>query len=391
MNTNANAANRLPLAGLLALAMTGFLALLSEILPAGLLPQLSQGLGVSQSMAGQLTTVYAIGSVVGAVPIITATRNWRRRSLLLMTVCTFLVFNTITALSSIFILTLVARLFAGVAAGVVWGMLTGYARRMVSEDLRGRAVSIAMMGIPIALTFGLPLGTFLSSFIGWRSLFGVVSLVAAVLIGWILWKLPDFPGQSDKSSVSVKSVLRTPGVRSVLFVVLAWMTAHNILYTYISPLLASVGFNQIEFILLIYGIASIVSTFLIGRLIDRHLRPLVLGSLIAFILVTLLFGLSSNLPVGIYIAIILWGFVFGGAASLLQTAVAEAVDEKAVDIALSLSSTTWNFAIACGGAVGGILLNTAGVSSFSWVGLVLLILAMLVAWKAKKYGFKSKR
>ncbi|MFS0860571.1 MULTISPECIES: MFS transporter [Paenibacillus] len=391
MNTNANAAKRLPIAGLLALAMTGFLALLSEILPAGLLPQLSQGLGVSQSMAGQLTTFYAIGSVLGAVPIITATRNWRRRSLLLLTVGIFFVFNTITAISSIYILTLIARFFAGVAAGVVWGMLTGYARRMVSDELKGRAVSIAMMGIPIALTFGLPLGTFLSSFIGWRSLFGVVSLVAAVLIGWILWKLPDFPGQSDKSSVSVWSVFRTPGVRSVLFVVLAWMTAHNILYTYISPLLASVGFNQIEFILLIYGIASIVSTFLIGRLIDRYLRPLVIGSLIAFILVTVLFSISSNLPVGIYVAIILWGFVFGGAASLLQTAIAEAVDDQAVDIALSLSSTTWNFAIACGGAAGGILLNTAGMSSFPWVGFVLLILAMFVAWKAKKYGFKSKR
>lgn len=164
------------------------------------------------------------------------------------------------------------------------------------------------------------------------------------------------------------------------------MTAHNILYTYISPLLASVGFNQIEFILLVYGIASIVSTFLIGRLIDRYSRPLVLGSLIAFILVTLLFGISSNLPVGIYVAIILWGFVFGGAASLLQTAIAEAVDDQAVDIALSLSSTTWNFAIACGGAVGGILLNKAGVVSFPWVGFILLILALFVAWKAKNMG-----
>ncbi|MGG3283786.1 MFS transporter [Paenibacillus solani] len=391
MNTNANAAKRLPIAGLLALAMTGFLALLSEILPAGLLPQLSQGLGVSQSMAGQLTTVYAIGSVLGAVPIITATRNWRRRSLLLLTVGTFFVFNTITAISSIYILTLIARFFAGVAAGVVWGMLTGYARRMVSDELKGRAVSIAMMGIPIALTFGLPLGTFLSSLIGWRSLFGVVSLVAALLIGWIIWKLPDFPGQSAKSSVSVMNVLRTPGVRPILFVVLAWMTAHNILYTYISPLLSSFGINKIEFILLVYGIASIMSTFLIGRLIDRYSRPLVLGSLLAFILVTLLFALSSSLPVGIYIAIILWGFVFGGAASLLQTAVAEAVNEEAVDIALSLSSTTWNFAIACGGAVGGILLDAAGVISFPWVGFILLVLALIVAFKAKKYGFVSKR
>jgi len=52
----------LPLSGLLALAMTGFVAIMTETLPAGLLPQISHGMNISQSMAGQLVTLYALGS-----------------------------------------------------------------------------------------------------------------------------------------------------------------------------------------------------------------------------------------------------------------------------------------------------------------------------------------
>jgi predicted MFS family arabinose efflux permease len=50
---------RLPLSGLLALAMTGFIAILTETLPAGLLPEISHGLGVPESWTGQLVTLYA--------------------------------------------------------------------------------------------------------------------------------------------------------------------------------------------------------------------------------------------------------------------------------------------------------------------------------------------
>lgn len=45
-------APRLPLSALLAMAMSGFVAILSETLPAGLLPQIGAGLAVSEALAG---------------------------------------------------------------------------------------------------------------------------------------------------------------------------------------------------------------------------------------------------------------------------------------------------------------------------------------------------
>ena len=139
------ATGRLPVAGLLALAMTGFVAIMTETLPAGLLPMIANGLGVTDAAAGQLVTVYAAGSLVAAIPLVTATLGWRRRPVLLLSVAGLLLFNTITALSADYLLTLTARFFAGVSAGLAWGLVGGYARRLVARPLQGRALALAMI------------------------------------------------------------------------------------------------------------------------------------------------------------------------------------------------------------------------------------------------------
>lgn len=118
-----SAEESLPMAGLLALAMTGFIAILTETLPAGLLVQMSHGLSISQSLAGQTITAYAIGSLLAAIPLTIATQGWRRRRVLLMAIGGFLVFNTITAVSQNYWLTLGARFSPGwrqASLGVCW-------------------------------------------------------------------------------------------------------------------------------------------------------------------------------------------------------------------------------------------------------------------------------
>jgi len=108
---------KLPLGALLALAMTGFICIVTETLPAGLLPEIGSGLAISPSLAGQMVTVYALGSLLAAIPLTIATQNWRRRTVLLLTIIGFLVFNSITALSSHYWLTLIARFLPGFQRG----------------------------------------------------------------------------------------------------------------------------------------------------------------------------------------------------------------------------------------------------------------------------------
>jgi predicted MFS family arabinose efflux permease len=378
---------KLPLGALLALAMTGFICIVTETLPAGLLPEIGSDLGISPSLAGQMVTVYALGSLLAAIPLTIATQSWRRRTVLLLTIVGFLVFNSITALSSHYWLTLIARFFAGVSAGLAWSLIAGYARRMVVPRLQGRALAVAMVGTPIALSLGVPLGTWLGGFMGWRMAFGLMSVLTVALIAWVLIKVPDYPGQLSSQRLALRRVFFTPGVRSVLGVVFTWMLAHNILYTYVAPFVSGAGLtHQIDVVLLAFGVAALAGIWLTGRLVDRHLRTAVLASLAIFAAVSIFFGLFSGSVLAIYAGVFIWGLTFGGAATLLQTALADAAGEGA-DVALSMNVVVWNSAIAGGGLLGGVLLGQWGVSAFPGVLLALQLLSLAIAFRARAHGF----
>ena len=382
------ASDRLPVSALLALAMTGFICIVTETLPAGLLPQISDGLDVSASLAGQMVTAYALGSLLAAIPLTIATRGWRRRNVLLLTIVGFLVFNSATALSSHYGVTLVARFFAGVAAGLAWSLLAGYARRMVAPYQQGQAMALAMVGTPIALSLGVPLGTLLGSAVGWRAAFWIMSGLTLVLIAWVLAKVPDYPGQSAHERMPLRRVLTTPGVRRVLAVVIAWMLAHNILYTYIAPFVAPAGLGaRVDLVLFIFGASALVGIWITGKLVDRHLRSTVLASLAAFGATALAFGLVPANPTVIYVGIAVWGISFGGAATLLQTALADAAGRGA-DVALSMNVVAWNGAIAGAGVVGGMLLDVWGASAFPWALVILAGIAFMIASSGHAYAFR---
>lgn len=350
----------IPILALLALAMTAFLALLSETLPAGLLPQIARDLGISEVMTGQLVTVYAIGSILTAIPLTALTSTWRRRNVLLLAIIGFLIFNTATALAPNYTVALVARFVTGMAAGLAWGLMAGYARRMVRPEQQGRAMAIAMIGTPLALSLGVPLGTLMGGVLGWRSIFGIMSGMAVVLVAWVLLVVPDYPGQKSGERLSIRQVFVTPGVRPILFVIVAWMLAHNILYTYIAPFLAPSGLRpRVDLVLLVYGVGSLAGIWLVSQLIDRWLRPLVLGCIAAFALVVVALGLAMDSPAVIYISMAFWGVTFGGAGTLLQTASADAAGDG-MDVAQAMVATIWNVAIAGGGLAGGMLLDGYG-------------------------------
>jgi len=378
----------LPLASLLAFAMTGFIAILTETLPAGLLPEIGMGLDVSQVMAGQLVSIYALGSLLAAIPLTVLTSGWRRKKVLLLAVGTFLIFNTITTLSFSYWLTMAARFMSGVAAGLAWGILAGYARRLVPAEMQGRALAIAMVGIPVALSLGTPAGAWLGSTMGWRVPFGIMAALAVILFIWTWVAVPDLPGQQADRRLPVWQVFQMPGVRPVLAVIFLWMTAHNILYTFIGPFLQLSGLTgNVGLILLIFGIAALIGIWITGMLVDRHLRNLVLLSLVALAAVSVALAAGMREQIVVFVAVIVWGWSFGGASTQMQTAAADAAGNH-VDVVQAMVTTAWNLAIASGGVSGGLLLNNAGAVSFPWALLIFMAVALIIAWCAKKHAFR---
>lgn len=380
---------RMPLGALLALTTASFITILTEALPAGLLPQMAASLAVSEAAVGQLVTVYAIGSLLAAIPLTAMTRHLPRRPLVLAAIAGFALSNTFMTLSSSFAVLVAARFVGGVSAGLLWALLAGYAARMAPPGRSGQAIAIAMAGTPLALSLGVPLGAWTGSLVGWRTCFAAITVGSLVLIAWARIKLPALPGQAAAAQPSLTRVLGIPGVRPVLSVVLAFVLAHNIMYTYIAAYLARAGMaERVDLVLLVFGFASLVGIWMTGVLIDRYLRGLSIASTVLFGLAAVAFVLWPTHPVAILAATGAWGLAFGGSATLFQTALTHAAGASA-DVAQSMLVTGWNIAIAGGGIVGGILLDRSGAVALAPALLILLSITLVIVLGARAHGFPA--
>ncbi|MBD8555093.1 MFS transporter [Rhizobium sp. CFBP 8762] len=361
--------------------------MLTEALPAGLLPQIAAGLGIDESAAGQLVTVYAIGSFLAAIPLTAATRTLRRRRLLISALIGFLLANSITAAVDSYAVVLVARFVGGVSAGLLWALMAGYASRMAPPGMEGRAMTIALAGTPVALSIGIPAATFVGLALGWKSAFWLMSSISVLLILWVMWKVPDFAGEDkDGDKPSLLSVFTMPGVRPSLFVTLAFVLAHNILYTYIAPLLQFLGtVGQTDRVLLVFGLVALASIFITGALIDKFLRPLILVGLALFMVASVTLAFATGSTLAVYAAAAIWGLAFGGFGPLIQTATLRAAG-SAADVATSMIVTHWNVGIAGGAVAGGLVLDHLGPAALPWSLLLLLIPALAMVALIRTFG-----
>lgn len=383
------AADQLPMNALFALATTGFVTIMTETIPAGLLPLIGRGLGVSVDTAGQLVTAYAFGSMLSAIPVVRATAGWGRRTLLLTAVAGLFAFNTVTAISSSYALTLGARFLAGVAAGVAWGIIASYARKLVVSELQGKAISVAMVGTPVALALGVPAGTLGGSLAGWRAVFAVLSALALLLLVWIRLGVPNIPGEAARKRSSIRDLMRTPGLWPVMLVVLAWMLGQNVTYTYVAPFLARAGLQQhVDAVLLVFGVAALIGLTVVGHLVDRALRACTLVALGGFGIAAIALAVAHGSAAVDVVGVAIWGLAFGGASPLLNTAAAD-VAENDADIVLAMVTTFWNASIAGGSIVGALLLAHVGVESLPLAMLVTTFVAVCIVWRSSRFGFPA--
>ncbi|MEU8245713.1 MFS transporter [Nonomuraea sp. NPDC048916] len=378
---------KLPLGGLSALFAAAFTAVMTELLPAGLLPQMSQALRVPQGAVGFLVTGYAVASFLAAIPVTAALRGLRRRPVLVGVLAGFALLNAVTALSSSYPLTFVARLLAGVLGGTLWAMLVGYAARMVAEERRGRAVAIVSAGITVALCLGIPAGTALAGTFGWRAPFALLAAGALALVAWVSFKVPDFPGEPAATRLPLRRVTTLPGIRTVLAVTLVVLLAHQAVYTYLAPLAGGVARTSV--VLLVFGVATVAGIWITGVLIDRRLRATLLAALVLVAAAMLALGLAGRSAAVLLVAVALWGAAFGGAPTLLQTALIGASGPANADVATSLQTTVYNAGIAAGSLTGGVVLETAGAGALPWTALPLVAAALVAVTAARRHAFPS--
>jgi predicted MFS family arabinose efflux permease len=368
--------------GVLSVALGSFVLVLSEFLPIGLLPSISAGLHVSIGTAGLMVFGTALTGAIAAPVVTVATSRVDRRTVLLALTILLVLADALAALAPSFSVLLIARMLLGIGVGGFWAIGAGMAGRLVQERSAIRATSFITAGISVATVVSLPLGAFVTSLASWRLAFVIGGALGLLALGLQVALLPRIPAIHRVRFSTLGGLLKIPRARVGLIATAFVFVAQFAAYTYVTPylkLLAGISADTITLALLVFGVAGILGNFAAGFTLSRS----VIGTLGAakFILAgaVVMLPLLANSVTGVFVLLVVWGFVWGALPLSTQTWMV-AASPNGAESGLALFISTIQVAIAGGSVVGGVIVSSFGLAADFWfsggiavVGAVVLI------------------
>ncbi|MBZ2386574.1 MFS transporter [Anaerococcus murdochii] len=367
------------------MASVTFMAILSELVPSGILPELMTGLGISEAQAGTLVGFYAIASAIFAIPLISATVEFSRKKLLICLLIGFALSNVLVGFAPSYILAIVGRVIGGICAGVLWPMIAAYGMKLVDDEHKGLAVAVIMSGTTFGMSLGLPLVTLVGTNVGWRIEFLVIAILIILIALGSHFMLPEVSGEKRVRANSPLTLIKNKGVLIIILLTFISVLTNYGVYTYITNLVDSINYSGgIGFAQVLFGIGSILSVLIAGKIIDKHIKILCLLMLASSLLAFIFFGSLSSISFMVHLGFILWGIGFGALVTLYQTAVARQVPSNASAVATSLQSASFNFSIMIASSLGGAILASGNINNLLFLMAAILGIGLLVTILSKK-------
>ncbi|EIK67821.1 transporter, major facilitator family [Pseudomonas synxantha BG33R] len=362
--------------GVWLLAVLAFVVGTVELVVAGILDQLAQTFGVTQGQAGLLMSLYALVYALAGPVLIYLSARVPRRRLLLVALLVFVLANLAGAAAGTFMLLLLSRLLVAASASVTVVVAITVAVALVPANRSGQAIGLVFAGIVASLVLGVPLGTLIGEYWGWRSLFLLLAGVALLSVPLVSQWLPDIPGAPGIAPFRQWAEL----VRAKVFLAhgaaLLQMTGQFTLYTYIVPFLVrSMGLSKtvISLVLLLYGIGGIVGAVLGGRAADRWPGPrtfvvfLLLHALAMSLLPLATFSLSALL-----VAVVTWCIFNMAPGPAIQNYLVQLNPDNAA-VQISLNTSAIQLGVALGAFLGAGVVDHFSVQLLPWLGAALVL------------------
>ncbi|EPC02656.1 major facilitator transporter [Litchfieldella anticariensis FP35 = DSM 16096] len=353
----------------------------AEFLPASLLTPMAEALGITEGLAGQAVTATAAVALVTSLLITAVTRHIDRRLVLLAFSALLVASNLLVAFAPNLVVLLFGRVLLGLALGGFWTMSAATVMRLVPEALVPRALSMIFSGVSVATIVAAPLGSYFGDIVGWRNVFLMAAVLGLVALVVQFMTLPRMAPSGLTSLRTLVEVLMRPRVGLGMVSAALVFTGHFAFFTYIRPFLETVtgvGVSGVSGILLGFGIANFLGTFLGGLMLERSMRlTLIVMPLLMGILGLGLVGIGGA-PLVDSVMVALWGLAFGAIPVAWSTWLTRTVPDEA-ESAGGLLVAAIQFAIATGAAAGGAIFDVSGATGvFTVSGFVLLLAALVI-------------
>ncbi|MCM3139698.1 MFS transporter [Bacillus safensis] len=363
------------------LALAAFLIGTIEYIITGIIQMVADDLQVTTSAAGLLVTSLALSAAIGAPIVIALTINIDRRKILSWMLIIFTLSNIVTSVSHSFEMVLMTRILQGISGGTAIVVAMAVATRLVEREKRGTAIGIILMGLSSSLVLGVPIGTFLSSMIGWKALFAAIGLITLIPLIVVYRRIPSMKEQEPVTLGMQLSILKDKRILLAVAVTLFYVGGYSTLFTYLTPFLqesANLSITEISGILLLAGICSFLGSSLGGVAADKKGPTFTIfsGIILQIIMLMLLAFVTGNLVV--MVAVIMIWMIATWSTSPAQQLYLVTLVPKSPDIALSVNTSFIQFGFALGSGLGGLVLSRTSILNLSWISAGTVLLALLM-------------
>jgi DHA1 family inner membrane transport protein len=358
-----------------ALAMGGFAIGTTEFATMSLVPYFSAGLHIDEPTAGHVISAYALGVVVGAPLLAVGAAKLSRRTLLILLMTSFALFNGLSALAPTYGWMLLFRFLSGLPHGAYFGIAALVAASLVPVNKRSQAVGRVMLGLTIATVMGVPLANWLGQAVGWRWGFAVVAVLALITVALVAAFAPRDRPHADASPLKELGALANGKVWLTLGISAIGFGGLFCVYTYVaSTLLAVTGSpaTSIPIVLAVFGAGMTIGNIIVPKFADRALMPTGAVLLLSSAVSLALYPLAAPHFWSICLDVFAIGFT-GALGAVLQTRLMDVAGD-AQALAAALNHSAFNTANALGPWLGGMAIAAGyGWTSTGWVGALLAL------------------
>lgn len=376
----------------LGLTFSAFVFNTSEFMPIGLLTDIATDFSISEAKAGMLISVYAWMVALLSLPLMLAVCRMEMKRLLLSIIILFIISHLFSATAMTYGWLMASRIGVACSHSIFWSIAAPMAARAVPESKRAIALSTVAMGSSIAMVIGLPLGRVIGMYVGWRTTFFCIAVIATVIALFVGIVFPKMPTRDTFSIRKMPALLRNRVLTGVFLVTVFFATGHYVGYSYIEPFLgqiAHMGGDTVTLTLTIFGAAGALGSVIFSRFYPR--RPLAFITICITCVAASLLALHAATAHFVYIALlcIIWSAASTAFNVAFQDTIIKNTSAEATSIGMSIFSGLFNLGIGSGAFIGGAVVTHISIAAIGYFGAAIaaagaLYFGLVVARNTRK-------
>lgn len=340
----------------------------AELAMAGILHNLSESFGISLSQAGYLTTLYALGVIVGAPLLSIPISSLDRKKQLGINLGIFALGNFIIFLSSNFYITAIARFVCGCMHGLFFVIATLTCTQVAQKNKESQALALMVSGLTISMVSGVPIGVMIGNSYGYQFLFLCITLLSLCVLISVLVMMPKTIQGQKTYLLGLKDGFLNLNMWRSFLITAGFCGSIFAFYSYVEPFFINLGhFNheELSIILLIYGIFGVIGNLIGGKLADSKgaIPSLKITlSCLSFFLFALTFSIQFPILAIINFCMVsFWGFSCIASVKIFSLQSAKIHTPNNIESSISLNEASFNLGIALATLFGGLCLSYFGV------------------------------